>query len=124
MGKLSVDIRSRTAWEQTCLYAAVKEDQESGIVTDLASVIIQLQKYGCALMTKGVNNTPFSTLELNIEDGLEDCITKLREQKDKTVEVLSIPKWSLMLNALRVYETKLSKLGTECLNENFWEPVG
>ena len=124
MGKLSVDIRSRTAWEQTCLYAAVKEDQDKGIVTDLASVIIQLQKYGCALMVQSVNNTPFSTLELNIEDGLEACITKLRDQKNKTVEVLSIPKWSLMLNALRVYETKLSQLGTECLNENFWEPVG
>jgi hypothetical protein len=122
--QFSISIRSRTAWEQTCLYAAVKRDQDSGIVEDLASVIIQLQKYGCALMLKNINEDPFSDLKLDIDEGLEKCVESLKKYKDEKVEALSMPKWGLLLNALRVFESKLSRMGTECLNENFWEPAG
>ena len=123
-GELKVEIRSRSAWEQTCLYAAVQKDQDDGIIRDLATVIIQLQKYGCALMVLSLNGVPYSDLKLDVSESLEDCVKKLQEQKDKLVENLSIPKWSLLLNALRAYETKLSELGSSCLNENFWEPAG
>ena len=123
-GELKVEIRSRSAWEQTCLYAAVQKDQDDGIIRDLATVIIQLQKYGCALMVLSLNGVPYSDLKLDVSESLEDCVKKLQQQKDKLVENLSIPKWSLLLNALRAYETKLSELGSSCLNENFWEPAG
>ena len=121
--QLSVSIRSRTAWEQTCLYAALKRDQDNMVMTDLASVIIQLQKYGCALMLLKVNGSPFSDLDLKQEDGLDKCVDLLIEYKDSKIEKLSMPKWALLLNALRIFESKLSRMGTECLNSNFWEPV-
>ena len=70
-GQMKAKIRSRTSWEQTCLYAALKKDQDSLLVTDLASVIIQLQKYGCALMLQSINGESFSDLSLNQEDGLD-----------------------------------------------------
>jgi len=121
--KMSVKIRSRTSWEQTCMYAALKQDQEEFLVTDLATVIIQLQKYGCALMVTEVNGEVFSDLELDQKDGLEESIKKLKSAKDEKIEVLSMPKWALLLNSLRVFESKLSRMGTECLNANFWEPA-
>lgn len=121
--QMKLSIRSRTSWEQTCLYAALKRDQDALLVTDLASVIIQLQKYGCALMLKSINLESFSDLTLKQEDGLEACIEKLVEYKNNKIEHLSMPKWALLLNSLRVFESKLARMGTECLNENFWEPV-
>ena len=121
--QMKVKIRSRTSWEQTCMYAALKQDQEEYLVTDLATVIIQLQKYGCALMVTEVNGSLFSDLELDQKDGLEESVKKLKAYKDEKIEVLSMPKWALLLNALRVFESKLSRMGTECLNANFWEPA-
>ena len=58
------------------------------------------------------------------EDGLEESIKILREAMDKEIDTLSMPKWTLLLNALRTFETKIARMGTECLNENFWEPAG
>ena len=121
---IKIKIRSRTAWEQTVLYAAVKLDQEEGLVSDLSSVIIQLQKYGCALMMKEVNGDIFSTLTLSEKDGLDECVISLREHRIKHIECLSMPKWTIFLNALRTFETKIARMGTECLNKNFWQPVG
>jgi hypothetical protein len=117
------EIRSRTAWEQTILYAAVKKDQDAGLVSDLSSVIIQLQKYGCALMLKNVNGKPFSDLHLKEADGLDTCLEQLQKYRVDKIESLSMPKWTLLLNALRTFETKIARMGTECLNENFWKPA-
>ena len=55
---------------------------------------------------------------------IDDAITKLRQLRMEKVEVLSVPKWGILLNALRLFEAKLAKMGTECVNEDFWEPVG
>ena len=122
-GAINISIRSRTTWEQTCLYSAVKKDQEEGIIVDLSSVIIQLQKYGCILMVKSINDDPFPYLELDEKEPLEEAVEKLREKRQKEIETMSMPKWTIMLNALRVFETKIAQMGTVCLNENFWKPV-
>ena len=123
-GEITIQIRSRSTWEQSVLYAAVKKDQEEGLVADLSSVIIQLQKYGCALMLESVNEDPLEFLTLKQEDGLEKSISLLRDHMQKHIESLSMPKWTIFLNALRTFETKIARMGTECLNENFWKPAG
>jgi len=122
-GQLKTKIRSRTSWEQTCLYAALQKDQDEGVVKDLASVIIQLQKYGCAIMLLSVNNKAFSNEKIDKDMSISDAIDKLRKLRVEKIEPLSMPKWGLLLNALRLFEGKLAKMGTACLNEDFWEPV-
>jgi len=122
-GQIKYKIRSRTSWEQTCLYAALQKDQEEEIVKDLASVVIQLQKYGCVLMVESINGTLFSKETIPQEMSVEDAVERLRTLRREKIEPMSMPKWGLMLNALRLFESKLAKMGTECLNENFWEPA-
>ncbi len=122
-GQIVTEIRSRTSWEQTCLYATLQKDQEEGVVKDLASVIIQLQKYGCCLMMQKVDEKVFSTESIPESCSIPEAIEKLRALRIEKIEPLSMPKWGLLLNALRLFETKLAQMGTECLNENFWEPA-
>jgi hypothetical protein len=121
---IDIEIRSRSAWEQSVLYAAVKKDQEEGLVSDLSSVIIQLQKYGCSLMLQSLNGDPLEFLTLKQEDGINKCVELLRKHMKEHIEALSMPKWTIFLNALRTFETKIARMGTECLNENFWKPAG
>lgn len=123
-GSIKTKFRSRTSWEQTCMYAALKKDQDDGIVADLASVVIQLQKYGCCIMLQSVGDKVFSKEGISEDVSIDDAITKLRQLRMEKVEVLSVPKWGILLNALRLFEAKLAKMGTECVNEDFWEPVG
>lgn len=123
-GSIKTKFRSRTSWEQTCMYAALKKDQDDGIVEDLASVVIQLQKYGCCIMLQSVGDKVFSKEGISEDTSIEDAIAKLRQLRMEKVEVLSVPKWSILLNALRLFEAKLARMGTECVNEDFWEPVG
>ena len=122
-GAMTTTIRSRTSWEQTCIYAAIQKDQEEEIVKDLASVVMQLQKYGCALMLKTVNGTAFSESSITEDMSVSDAVVKLRKLRQDKIENLSVPKWSLLLNALRIFEGKLAEMGTQCLNDDFWEPV-
>jgi len=123
-GNIKAVIRSRTSWEQTCIYAALQKDQDDGIVKDLASVVIQLQKYGACLMVESVNDKGFSREHIPEDVSIEDAVKKLRELRKSKIEPMSTPKWSIILNALRCFEGKLSRMGTQCLNENFWEPAG
>ena len=115
--------RSRTSWEQNCMYAAVQKDQDEEVVKDLASVILQLQKYGCALMLQDINEKTFSRESIDEDLSVEEAVKKLRKLRFEKIESLSMPKWGILLNGLRLFEGKLAKMGTECLNGNFWEPV-
>ena len=106
------------------MYAAVQKDQDEEVVKDLASVILQLQKYGCALMLQDLNKKAFSRESIDESVSIADAVEKLRKLRVEKIEPLSMPKWGILLNGLRLFEGKLAKMGTECLNGNFWEPVG
>ena len=123
-GAMKATFRSRTSWEQNCMYAAVQKDQDEEVVKDLASVILQLQKYGCALMLQDLNEKTFSRESIEESVSIADAVEKLRKLRVEKIEPLSMPKWGILLNGLRLFEGKLAKMGTECLNGNFWEPVG
>ena len=75
-------------------------------------------------MLQSVNGDPLEFLTLKQEDGLAKCVDILRKHMQKHIEALSMPKWTIFLNALRTFETKIARMGTECLNENFWKPAG
>ena len=74
-------------------------------------------------MLLSVNNKAFSNEKIDKDMSISDAIDKLRKLRVEKIEPLSMPKWGLLLNALRLFEGKLAKMGTACLNEDFWEPV-
>jgi len=122
-GNIAILIRARTAWEQTCIHAAISKDYDDKLVTDMPSILLQMQRYGAALMIVEFGSAPFEHVKLDPEVPLDDCVAKLREARTKLVDPMSLTKWTLALNALRVFESKISTMGSECLNENFWTPA-
>lgn len=123
-GQVEVKIRSRSAWEQTCLHAAISRDFEEKLIsTDMPSILLQMQRYGAALMLVGIGGNQFQSVQLSPEEDLEECVEALRVARKRLIDPMSMPRWTMALNALRVFESKMARMGTECLNENFWTPA-
>lgn len=122
-GRVTVAVRARTTWEQSCIYEAVRLDTEEKLIDGMASVILQLQKYGCLIMIEKVGDRDFGSISLDNSSTLAECVELLRGKRAEIMDGMNTPKWSLLLNALRVFETKMATMGSECLNENFWAPV-
>lgn len=123
--KVKVKIRARTAWEQSLVYEAVFQDQEMKIVNEYSQGIIQLQKYSAALMIQEINGRLFSSEKFEKKDAenWQDDIDKLKELVTEKIDSMDGAKLTLILNALRIFEFKLARIGTQCLTGNFWNPV-
>ena len=124
-GQVKVKLRARTAWEQSLVYEAVFQDQEMKIVNEFRQGIIQLQKYSAVLMIQEINGRLFSNekFEKKDEDNWQKDVDKLRELVTEKIDSMDGAKLTLILNALRIFEFKLARIGTQCLSGNFWNPV-
>ena len=128
-GKFNVSLKSRNTFEQQVVYLAANKDLEEEIIpNDSVNYLLQTQKYAAAMMLVGVNGTPSAFVaDVNKATGdteylrVQNAIEILRERR-KVIDKMPIPKWSLILNALRIFEGKLAILATEVVNENFWNP--
>ena len=124
-GKIKIKLRARSAWEQSLVYEAVFQDQEMKIVNEFRQGVIQLQKYSAVLMVQEINGRLFSSAKfekLNNENWQKD-VDKLRELVTEKIDSMDGAKLTLILNALRIFEFKLARIGTQCLSGNFWNPV-
>ena len=127
--KFNVSLKSRNTFEQQIVYLAANKDLEEEIIpNDSVNYLLQTQKYAAAMMLKAINGNPSAfTADVNQAVGdteylrVQDAIKILRERR-KVIDKMPIPKWSLILNALRIFEGKLAILATEVVNEDFWNP--
>lgn len=123
-GKVKVKLRARTAWEQSLVYEAVFQDQEMKIVNEFRQGVIQLQKYSAVLMVQEINGRLFSTEKFDKKnDDWQKDVDKLRELVTERIDSMDGAKLTLVLNALRIFEFKLARIGTQCLSGNFWNPA-
>jgi hypothetical protein len=122
-GQLSVKVKARSTKEQQVMYLAIHKDRDEGLIPDTASLISASQRYGIRFMLVEYNNSPVDQLDL---EGLSysESVDMLREETCKLLDGMSVPKWNSILNAMNIFEAKMAKMGTECLNENFWTPAG
>ena len=124
-GQVKVKLRARTAWEQSLVYEAVFQDQEMKIVNEFRQGIIQLQKYSAVLMVQEINGRLFSSEKFEKKDteNWQKDVDQLRELVTEKIDSMDGAKLTLLLNALRIFEFKLARIGTQCLSGNFWNPV-
>jgi hypothetical protein len=122
---VKVKLRARTAWEQSLVYEAVFQDQEMKIVNEFRQGVIQLQKYSAVLMVQEINGRLFSNekFEKKGGDDWQKDVDRLRELVTEKIDAMDGAKLTLILNALRIFEFKLARIGTQCLSGNFWNPV-
>lgn len=125
-GAIKIDLRSRTAHEQRCIIDVLDKDTTDGIIKkeDIAYYIMRSHQYCMALMVERINGKLFSETKIAHDATVADAQKLLHEAiKPKIVPLQGI-KLTAIQNALRIFETKCAKLGTEAANQDFWKPRG
>lgn len=124
-GQMWVDLRTRTTYEQKRVFDIVQLDREEKLFrdTDFPAMISRMQQYIMALQVERINDVLFSDLKLEEDKAtlLEDA-TKLRQFVKEKLSAKHQIKWSAMLNAARIFESKCARLSTMAANEDFWKP--
>ena len=125
-GEFKVQIRSKTAWEQTLTYEAAIADQDDKVVSDYYQAMIQMQKYGCLVQIQSINGETFSTKEYIRPKAGEwkEQREELRNQAIEVMDNMNSARMTMLLNALRIFEYKLAEMTAACNDENFWKPAG
>jgi len=132
-GQFKVDIRSRSLHEQQRIFDVLNKDQSDGYIpnlqengkeiNDLALQVNMMNKYCMVLMIERVNGVLFSDLALDSKSTLAaDREAMHKAIEDGPVRSVQGIRWTNLLNAMRIFETKCAKLSTEANNEDFWKP--
>ena len=123
-GQLKVELRTRTNFEQQRIFDIIDQDVASGVIakTNFALQITRFQQYCMAIMTERVNGKLFSEIELKKGGTLDIDAKTMRDFVDKSVNGMDSIRWTALLNAMRIFETKIAKMSGEASNEDFWKP--
>ena len=127
-GRLLVEMRSRTAYEQRRVMDILTADSKEGYIEkgDYPMFITRLHYYLGALMVERINGELFSEAKIETGKSLEADTKMMRDLVAKLYDVSKMEnaKWISILNALRIFEHKCAKLNSEAANEDFWNPQG
>jgi hypothetical protein len=125
-GKLNVELRSRSLHEQRRIFDVLAKDQKDGIVNpeDLAYFVTRMQQYCMAIMVERVNGKLFSEVSISPDKNIEETQKILHAAVKGNIEALTGIRWTAITNAMRIFEAKCAKMGTEAANQDFWTPRG
>lgn len=125
-GRMTVEMRSRSAFEQKRVFDVLKLDEKEAVFDpgDMAMMITRTHYYLGALMIERINGELFSELTIPPGNDLAADAAKMRAAVDKLFLKMGNVKWTSILNALRIFEHKCAKLNSEAANEGFWNPQG
>ncbi len=123
-GKWNAVVRARTVYEQQRVFDILRWEMENKHLTqgDVAMYVHRLHEYLALVMIKRVNSAIFVDLELKQGSSLEEDSKKLRELVVNKFDSTSQVRWMVIWNTLRIFETKMAKLGSMALNQDFWKP--
>lgn len=121
-GQLNVEIQSRSHYEQRRIFDIATKDRNEGIfqATDYAMMVTRVQEYCAALQIRRINGELFSDISLMPGGDLSEETKILRQFVTDKLE--NSKRWTALVNAMRVFETKCATLHTMAANEDFWKP--
>lgn len=123
-GNIVVELRTLSNYEADVVFLALELDKEEGIIKGSHQLASRIQQYAGALQTLKVQEKALPTIAFpSPGDSLGDR-DKLRSFVKKHIGAMSWPRWQAILNALRIFETKLKICNDAALNGNFWKPRG
>jgi hypothetical protein len=128
-GKFPVLYRARTDYEQTMLVIVVdalaRTDPTKQSLVQATSL---LQNFLLVTMIKSIDGKPFPTVHIEKDteskSPLDDIKQKLQDAVAEHLDPLQGPKKDLLIKGLQLFESKVLLMKQECLNKDFWEPVG
>lgn len=123
-GKMPIELRSRSSFEQKRVFDILKEDLKDGLYQDgdLAMMVTRMHYYLGALMIERINGELFSELKLTPGNKIDEDKKTMRDAVDKLFEGMGTIRWTSILNALRIFEHKCARMNSEAANEGFWKP--
>ena len=125
-GQFNISLRSRTAHEQRCIFDVLDKDTTDGLIKkdDVAYYISLSHKYCMALMVERINGQLFSEASIGPEATVAQAQEILHAAIKPKITPLQGIKLTAIQNAMRIFESKCAKLGTEAANQDFWKPRG
>lgn len=126
-GQIRVEIRSRYNYEHKLIFDLLREDMETGQLPkgDVDLFVNRMQCYFMGLMIERVNGEIFSALITPSarDSDMKATAAALRALVEAKCNMPAI-RWTALLNAMRLFESKCAKLSTMAVNEDFWKPRG
>lgn len=121
-GAFVLEIRSRSHYEHRRVLDTANLDRKEGLFDndDYAMVVTRIQQYSAAIQIERINGELFSEIHLKSGSSLKDDAKVLRDFVAEKLE--NSNRWTALVNALRVFETKCAKLHTMAANPDFWKP--
>lgn len=127
-GRLKLEMRSRTVYEQRRIFDVLELDRrikEMNKEEDNAAwMATRFQQYLVAVMLERINGKLFSELKLEPGPSLEHDAQVLRDFVTKNLDGMAGIRWNSILTGFCIFENKCAKLNSEALNEVFWNPPG
>jgi hypothetical protein len=124
-GKLQVELRSRSHYEQRRVLDTVRLDQKEGEFPadgDITYHFDYVQKYCTVLMVERVNGVVFSDLILKAGGTVAEDAAVLRKAVKEKIEGLPNIYWNSILNAMRMFDRKCAIMNSRAADESFWKP--
>jgi len=121
-GKFTTSFKSRSAYEQQCVFKAVSDDEANDEINSHQELLSALQKYCMVIMLEKINSKVFDPVKLTPDNSIEENIQKLRTAVNERINNIPLPKWTLLRNAINIFDTKLYLLAENCANKDFWNP--
>jgi hypothetical protein len=121
-GNIVVDLRTLSNYEMDVAFFAIQEDGKENRITGTAQMAGRLQQYAGAMQTVKFQNDMFNHIEFPDPGEAKKDAIKLRDFTNKHISCMQWPRWQAILNALRIFETKIKICNDAALNGNFWTP--
>lgn len=124
IGNICVEIRTLSNYEMDVVFHAIQADSKDGFIAGQAQMAGRMQQYAAALQIVKFQQQSFRHIEFpEPGDAIKDA-EKLREFTNEHIASMQWPRWQVILNALRIFETKTKICNDAALNGNFWNPPG
>jgi hypothetical protein len=124
LSQMPFTLQTRTNVEQHTIFAALEADERDKRLTGTTDWLQWLQYYGAAFQVLRVGPRTFTPPSVDTTTKPEVAQAALRAYVETNFMAMSVMKWHLMVNALRLFDAKTNLASNELLTRDFSQPAG
>lgn len=117
-------LQTRTNAEQHIIFSTLEADERDKRLTGTMDWLQWLQYYGASFQVLRVGERSFNPPKVDANTKPETVQAELRAYVETNFMKMSVMKWHLMVNALRLFDAKTTLASNELLTRDFSQPAG
>ena len=117
-------LQTRTNVEQHTIFSTLDADERDKRLAGTMDWLQWLQYYGAAFQVLRVGDRIFNPPKVDANTKPEIAQAELRAYVETNFMKLSVLKWHLLVNALRLFDAKTNLASNELLTRDFSQPAG